>query len=63
MTIIYLTLKVCVLFATMLFPLLGPNKKHNINSVELSDWAIDEKGRLVNLAEKEPSGHPIRLKH
>ncbi|HVS90884.1 MAG TPA: hypothetical protein VHB54_08370 [Mucilaginibacter sp.] len=63
MEIVYMALKVSALLATVLLPLLGPHKLQKRNNIELSDWAVNDKGRLINLAESEPNSHPIRIKH
>lgn len=63
MTTIYLALKISALLATLILPLRRPRLRGNKNNIELSDWAITDKGELENLAETDARNHPIKIKH
>ena len=60
MATLYIALKVCALLLVMLLPLGGPGKKKNGNFVEISAWAVNEKGELINLSENEHDHYPIK---
>lgn len=47
---------------TFILPLRRPRLSRN-NDIELSDWVVNPKGELENLAETEPRNHPIKIKH
>jgi hypothetical protein len=62
MTTIYLVLEISALLLVIVLPLAGPKKKKNkkIASIELSEWAIDEKGNLQSFVKQEPNHHTVR---
>lgn len=60
---IYLALKLSALLITLLLPLRRPRVRSSKNNVELSDWVVNNKGQLVDLAEGETRNHPIKIKH
>ncbi|HWD89353.1 MAG TPA: hypothetical protein VG367_14580 [Mucilaginibacter sp.] len=62
MITIYLALKVSALLLTLILPLRRPRLSSK-NDIELSDWAINAKGEIENLAETEARNHPIKIKH
>jgi hypothetical protein len=60
MATIYIALKVGALLLAMLLPLGGSGKRKNGKLIELSDWAVNEKGELIDLTNIEPDHHPIK---
>jgi Ni2+-binding GTPase involved in maturation of urease and hydrogenase len=60
MATVYLILKVGALLVVMLLPLGGPDKRKKGTRMKLSDWAVNEKGELVNLIEIEQAKHHIK---
>lgn len=60
MATIYLTLKLSAGLLLLLLPLGDLFKNKNGSSTEISDWAINEQGELINLAKDEPDHHPIK---
>jgi hypothetical protein len=63
MAAIYTAFKVSALLITLIFPLWRQRRKENMDHTELSDWAVNEKGQLENIVEKEAKNHPIKIKH
>jgi hypothetical protein len=63
MTTIFLALKISALLVTLILPLRRPRLRGDKNNMELSDWAVTEKGQLENLAETRDRNHPIKIKH
>jgi hypothetical protein len=62
MTTIYLVLKLSALMVTLILPLRKARLSGHKNN-ELSDWVVNDKGRLENLAETDARTHPIKIKH
>jgi hypothetical protein len=62
MATIYLALRISALLITLILPLARPRVKENKNHIRISDWAVNEKGVLINTAEKEGQ-HTINIKH
>jgi hypothetical protein len=63
MTTIYLVLKVSALLMTLVLPLRRTRARVNKDHIELSDWAVNEKGLLENIGEQYHGNHPIKIKH
>jgi hypothetical protein len=63
MATIYLMLKVSALLVTLVLPLRKGRVRVNKNHIELSDWVVNEKGLLENMAEKHSGNHPIKIRH
>ena len=61
MTTIYLVLKLSALLMTLILPLRRPRLSSK-NDIELSDWVVNQKGELEDLAE-EIRNHPIKIRH
>ncbi|HTE02251.1 MAG TPA: hypothetical protein VK668_23340 [Mucilaginibacter sp.] len=60
MVTIYIALKIGALLLAMLLPVVGPRKRKSGKLIELSDWAVNEKGELIDLTNIEPDHHPIK---
>ena len=62
MNTIYLILEITGLIAVIVIPMAGPKKKKTpkTTTVEISDWAIDENGRLESYIQAEPDHHHVK---
>jgi len=62
MNTIYLILEITGLIAVIVLPMAGPKKKKSqkTTTVEISDWAIDENGRLETYVKAEPDHHHVK---
>ena len=47
---------------TLVLPLRRPRLSSK-NDIELSDWVVNQKGELEDLAETEARNHPIKIRH
>jgi len=59
----YVALKLGAILLTTLLPFGKSDKKAKRPYIPLSDWAVNEKGLLVDLTEETHGSHPIKLKH
>ena len=63
MTTLYLVLQISALLLVIILPLRGPKNttKKKVNTMELSEWAIDENGDLQSYVKKDEPDHHHHL--
>jgi|GEM_PF-2009688 len=55
-------LNLSAIFLTMFMPITGKRKKAKRPFIPLSDWGVNDHGKLVNLYRQQQSQQPIRFK-